>query len=443
MIDLQSASREELIELIAALMARVEALEEENRRLRAGTGGGTPLAVKPSRPPQEKHPRKHRDRAFVRRREVQADEIRTHAVESCPECGRNLQGGWEHASRQVIDVICQRWVTEHVLLGRWCGVCRKVWVPKVEAREYGVQGKRRFGASVQALVATLHVGCRVPLQMIPRLLRELCGLHLSTGGVVKLLDGVKRAGEWELARLKERVRNAPAVCADETGWREDGENGYLWGFFTEQERYFEYHKTRAAVVPEEVLGEEFAGVVTCDFYAGYNKVGRLQRCWPHLLRDAQELAELNADRAAVVAWVQALHALYHEAKECCRSLGEVPPEARVRQRARRRFEQLAAHLAKPYADDPEAPQRVLAQRLLKHLHELFVFVADPRVPGDNNLAERSLRPAVIARKISGGTRSPKGSATRMGLMSLLGTWSAQGRPLLATCRHLLAPARAP
>jgi len=86
---------------------------------------------------------------------------------------------------------------------------------------------------------------------------------------------------------------------------------------------------------------------------------------------------------------------------------------------------------------------VLAQRLLKHLSELFVFVSDPAVPATNNLAERSLRPAVIARKISGGTRSPKGSATRMGLMSLLGTWAAQGKSQLQGCRELLLPTPAP
>jgi len=57
----------------------------------------------------------------------------------------------------------------------------------------------------------------------------------------------------------------------------------------------------------------------------------------------------------------------------------------------------------------------------------------------DNLAERSLRPSVIARKISGGTRSPKGSATRMGLMSLLGTWAAQGKGQLQGCREWLGP----
>ena len=443
-MDLPSASREELIELVSTLLAevgrleaRVTELEEENRRLRTGPGGGSPLAVKPSRPPKEKRPRQPRDRAFVRRREQQPDEVRTHAVEFCPQCGRKLHGGWRHASREVIEVVFQTRVIEHVLVGRWCGVCQQRRLPQVEASDFGVQGKRRLGTSVQALVALLHVGCRMPIRMLRQLLWEMGELSVSNGEIVALLDGVKQAGGLELGRLKQQLRSAPAVCGDETGWREDGQNGYLWGFFTPELRYYEYRDTRAGTVPEEVLGEDFGGVVTCDFYGGYNRLGVLQRCWVHLLRDAQELAERNADRPEVGAWAEALGELYREAKAFS------SPHPRARRRARRHFEQRAAALARPYAEDPEAPQRVLSQRILKHLHELFVFVADPRVPGDNNLAERSLRPAVIARKISGGTRSPKGSHTRMGLMSLLGTWSAQGRPLLATCRHLLLPARAP
>ena len=122
--------------------------------------------------------------------------------------------------------------------------------------------------------------------------------------VVKLLDGVREAGESELAALREKVRTSAAVCADETGWRQNGDNGYLWGFFTAGERYFEYRKSRAALVPEEILGEDFGGTITCDFYAAYNKLGVLQRCWFHLLKDARELAEINADRPQVGEWVE-------------------------------------------------------------------------------------------------------------------------------------------
>jgi hypothetical protein len=68
----------------------------------------------------------------------------------------------------------------------------------------------------------------------------------------------------------------------------------------------------------------------------------------------------------------------------------------------------------------------LGERVERFLPELFVFVARPEVPPDTNLAERSVRPFVIARKISGGSRSPQGSDTRMDLFSLFGTWAAQG-----------------
>lgn len=168
-----------------------------------------------------------------------------------------------------------------------------------------------------------------------------------------------------------------------------------------------------------------------------------QRCWSYLLRDAADLAELNADRPEVAAWAKKLKALYCEAKACCLALGESPADSRARRKERRRLERAAAALARPSAKDPNAPQRVLSQRIMKHLPELFLFVTDPAVPATNNLAERGLRPAVIGRKISGGTRSAKGSATRMGLMSLFGTWAAEGKGLLQGCRELLLPTPAP
>ncbi len=436
MQELTSASREELLEIIQSLLgrvqeleARVTQLEEENRRLRQG-GGGMPLVVKPSRPRKEKQPRKPRLQAFVRRRET-PDEVRYHAAECCPDCGRKLQGGWPHRRRQTIELVLQKKVVEHVLVGRWCGVCRKRVLP-TSANAFHAQGQRRFGVSVQSLVAMLHIGGRLPLRMIRRMLREMFGLHISEGESVALLEGVKQAGEEALQEILQHVRGSPGVCGDERcRGTEDGCNGYLWGFFTPTERYFVYRQSRAGAIPVEVLGEEFAGVVTCDFYGGYNRLGLLQRCWVHLLRDAWELVELNADRPEVAAWVEALQALYREAKAFSH------PQPRARRQARREFERQAAALAQPYAKEADAPQRVLAQRILKHRHELFVFVTDPEVPADNNLAERSLRPAVIARKISGGTRSPKGSDTKTALMSLFGTWAAQGKPLLASCQQLL------
>lgn len=80
----------------------------------------------------------------------------------------------------------------------------------------------------------------------------------------------------------------------------------------------------------------------------------------------------------------------------------------------------------------------LCERIERFLPELFVFVAVPGVPSHNNEAERSVRPLVIARKVSGGSRSPRGSQTRMSLASLFGTWMAQGLNPFQECLTLLS-----
>src|SRR5207249_875896 len=94
-------------------------------------------------------------------------------------------------------------------------------------------------------------------------------------------------------------------------------------------------------------------------------------------------------------------------------------EHQLRVAHQRAFEQRLWKLCQPYAHT-SVPQHTLCERVERFLPELFVFVAVPLVPAHNNLAERSVRPLVVARKISGGTRSAKGSRTRMGLASLFG-----------------------
>jgi len=226
--ELHTASREALLEIVlqqqeqitvlltrvAALEVRVAELEEENRQLRKGGGKAVPAWVKPNRLVGEKKDRKRRGQAFVRRREAHPDEIHEHALERCPDCGHRFTGGWEHRRRQVIEILPPRVrVIEHVVVARRCGICKKHHVPKLESRVLGVQGKRRFGVSVQALVALLHGRYRVPMKELRRLLRELCGLRISDGEIVALLDGVVAAGEPELARLQEAGAGlAGGVC---------------------------------------------------------------------------------------------------------------------------------------------------------------------------------------------------------------------------------------
>ena len=89
--------------------------------------------------------------------------------------------------------------------------------------------------------------------------------------------------------MLEQVRASPVVQGDETGWRQDGSNGYVWTFSTPSERYF-LRRGRDKGVVDEVLDSSFSGVLVSDFYAAYNHYpGLKQRCWAHLLRDIHDL----------------------------------------------------------------------------------------------------------------------------------------------------------
>ena len=213
-----------------------------------------------------------------------------------------------------------------------------------------------------------------------------------------------------------------------------GISGYIWSFSTGRVRYFVYRQSRSGQVAKEVLGELFDGVVVSDFYCGYSVLlTRHQRCWAHFYRDLKKLVDANPSDAAVGQWVDRVMSIYKQAKEFSSD------EERFRVRQRELFEQASLELARPYFKS-DKPQRILAERIERFLPELFVFVEDPRVPSENNAAERAVRPAVIARKISGGTRSAKGSPTKAVLMSLFGTWLVRGQDTMQMCRQMLISA---
>jgi hypothetical protein len=255
------------------------------------------------------------------------------------------------------------------------------------------------------------------------------------------LHRIKEYAQPVLDGLKAAIRASPAVQADETGWREDGINGYIWSVSTPLIRYYEYHHSRGGGVVKQLIGENYQGVLGSDFYAGYNiHHGLHQRCWVHFLRDIHDLKKLHPQDEALFTWAKDVKAVYEQAVAWAGQEPDLTLSPRKLERVRvaqqHVFEQRLWKLCQPYAHTT-APQHTLCERVEQFLPELFVFVAVPGVPAHNNLAERSVRPLVIARKISGGTRSPRGSETRMGLASLFGTWTAQQLNPFRQCLALL------
>jgi len=421
-------------EEVQALVVENAALRAENKALKERLAAlekrlGVPAFVKANRPKKEKPANGRKKRAAkhnqARRREAPT-RVETHAVDECTTCGYHLRGESEAYRRQVIELPEPQpvEVTEHHIVKRWCPVCQAWQQPEMKWAER-VVGQGRIGVRLATVVAYLHQSLRAPVRVIQAYLATLHQARLSVGEISGLLQRLHGQVRPAIAALKQSAQQQPVVHGDETGWREDGQNGYVWCLATGGEqpiRYYEYDRSRAGAVVRRLLGTSFRGHLVSDFYGGYNVYsGPHQRCWVHLLRDLKQLRDDHQADGERLAWVLAVQLQYRLAKEAA-CLAD-PAERRREYDA---LWQRTHLLGLQYAQVKHHPCQAMAKRLLRHGDELYQFVLHPVVPADNNLAERALRPMVVQRKISGGTRSRAGSDARLGLASLFGTWQARG-----------------
>jgi len=431
-------------EELAAALARVVELEARLNQQR-----DPPAFVKRNRP-QAEGPRPLRKKRAAEhntsRRRERPTRIERHGLERCPECHYRLRGESLDYSRQVVELPPPQpvEVVEHQVVKRWCPHCERWRSPPLDLKGQ-VMGQGRIGVGIASLVAYLRTTLRLPVRRIQEYLRTLHRCMLSVGEIVGLTHGVGRGLQPQAEALVAQVRASQVVHGDESGWREDGQNGYVWAFVTagaEAVRYYTYDRSRSHHVVQRVLGAEFRGWLVSDFYAAYNFYpSRHQRCWVHLLRDLHELKEAQPEVAEVGAWAVAVRQLYDEAQAWLQTHATATVAERTQEYVH--LFQQACVLGGRYTFAYTHPCCALAKRLLRHQDELFQFVLVPGLPADNNLAERSLRPLVVIRKISGGSRSRQGTKTRLILASLLSTWAARNlNPFLQCLAALQQPALA-
>lgn len=443
----EKPSYEELVALvleqrriIAQLQKRVAELEQQ-----LGLGGPPPpsVSIKASKPKRAVQKRKPRHLQFSRRKETATQTV-DHVPDACPDCGRALSGGGPGRVRQVIDVPpVTVEITDHVLHDRWCGVCRKRVRAQVDFSHW-VSGKRRIGHHLTSWIVNLHIGARVPLRTLQSILKQLYSVHLSLGEMTDLLGLVACKAGATIKAIKEEVRSSSVLHADETGWRQNGEYRCLWSLSTEAVRWFHIDERRTAEVAASLIGENFDRTLVTDFYAAYNHIpGRHQRCWPHFQRALERLRLHPLLDETLEQWIDAVLHLWSEGRQYrafCRSKPRFGASVFDRKRKRQKLEQQLYALAEPHleADAESVPQATLARRIGLFLGELFTFVEYPEVPDDNNAAERAIRPAVILRKVCGGTRSSQGTGVKADLMTLIETWKLQGKDPIAECKAILS-----
>ena len=403
----------------------VPAFVKANVPVRRGKGPGRPAGHPPARRARPQHIDQHLEVPWPKD---------AQGVCSCPQCHAQLQEIQRH-QRLVEDILPPKLVVTcyHTVSG-YCPGCRR----RIESRApeqppaAGVAASQ-IGLNALATAALLRVQYRLPYRLISQLLADLPGLHLSPAALARQMQ---RLGQWlegEYDRLKVFLRFAPAVHMDETSWRVDGHNQWLWTLLDERHTLFHVAPSRGQKVVQELLGEVFGGTLVSDFYSAYGTLDcRKQKCLVHLLRELRDTAAQNPDFARGPLRRRLKRVL----KELFLLRRQRPKlSARVYEVRGRRLEARLKELARTCWQEADAER--IAARLRKHEKELTVFLWDPAVDPDNNAAERALRPAVVLRKITGGSRSQRGARATAVLMSVVRTALQQDRPLLETIRTLI------
>lgn len=331
---------------------------------------------------------------------------------ACPCCGGGLVDfpGEDETVRELIDCHPLPTFRRRVRVpARYCPHCQKPVRPRIP----GVLPKTRLCNNVLARTASEHYLDGVPMGTVAR------RLNVSKGTLLHEMHRFAVLAMPAYENLKCVFRQAEVKYADETPWRTDGNNGYAWLFIGGPVRLFVCKGTRAMSVPAEVLADSTGALMT-DRYPGYNCfAGERAYCLEHLKRDTEDIVLNNPKSRECITFADRLIPLLAKAMSLRAAYSGDPVTYFVQAASiKYKAEQIVA-----------APAR---HPSVQHIQDVFrensariwLWTVDPRIPCENNTAERGVRPLAIARKVSHGSQSIKGRETRSVLMSILHTLNA-------------------
>ena len=353
------------------------------------------------------------------------DKTHEYRLTHCPDCETPLRPSDEAPQVvQQIELVTQPVVIhEHRGLPYWCRCCEEVKygpLPK-EVKAAGLVGPR-----LTVLVAYLKGVCHASFSTIRKFFRDVLRTPISRGQLAKVIGKVTSAMDSAYEELLARLPSEGRLNVDETGHKENGKRFWTWCFRAEAFTLFKIDASRSHEVLLDVLGKEFDGILGCDYFGAYRKYMVdfhvvLQFCLAHLIRDVRYLTTLTdpvtknyGDR--VLDGLRRLFRVFHRRET-------MKPHAF--QRALERERKALVAVAKRAPDRSEAQN--IAERFRKHGDSYFEFITTPGVSPTNNLAEQAIRFVVIDRKITQGTRSPKGRQWCERIWSAIATCTQQGR----------------
>lgn len=435
----QKPTYEELVATIEELRARIVELEAELAKARKNSETSSkppssdmvnpkPKNRKPGRPKKRKrggqpgHPR-HERKAFE---ESEIDSYIDYYLDGCPDCGGHIELDYEKPRilQQVDFVPAPIIINEHRSLGCWCESCQKMHYAPIpeDVRRAGLVGPR-----LTALVAYLKGACHCSFSTIRKFIRDVVGMKISRGHLRKVCAKVGDSLDTAYEQLLHLLPDEDRVNVDETGHKDSGKRMWTWCFRASLYTLFKIDASRGSHVLVEVLGNEFAGVLGCDYFSAYRKYMSdfnvlIQFCLAHLIRDVKFLVNHpNAEnRRYGTRILKSLRDMFHVIHR---------REAMTPSGFERRLKEMGQDLlwqATHYVP-PTREAKNLARRFENHGESYIQFMTTPDVDPTNNIAEQAIRFVVIDRHVTQGSRSEAGQRWLERIWTTIATCTQQGR----------------
>lgn len=357
---------------------------------------------------------------------------RLAAPDTCPDCGTPCTGDRVERDRIVEDIEITRptVITRFIIERAWCPQCRRYHESPVTA----ALPHHRLGWHVLLFVVYQKVAMGLSYGKIQRELQRYFGLTVSHGELPGMVAEVAQLFGPAYARLIALMRKQRAIHIDETSWKVDGTPHWLWVFISDAVALYVMSRSRGSRVPTALLGPDFDGTIISDFFSAYSPLDvDKAKCWAHVLAEGHRLAKGKPPDAEGRRLHEALHELFLEMGLALEEAAADP--ARCSVLASEMRERLLAVAQQPWKD---WDCKRLAERVIKHVDELLVWLVNPDVAATNNAAERGLRGAVVTRKTAFGSRSKYGAQSFARMLSIITTMELQGQDFFTSAHTALS-----
>ena len=438
----------ELERQLAAALARIAELERlldqrtrDGKRQAAPFSKGIPTS-NPQKPGRKPGP-DYGTQAFRRLPERDPDQvIDVPLPRHCPRCGGRTRE--EHVGRQFqVEIPRQPIVRRFDVHIGVCACCGRRVHPRHSLQTSDALGAAavQIGPDAQSLIAWLKNKLGLSYGDVTTLFHDAFGIELTRGAAAHIVRRAGQRAEPMYDAFKAMIAQRDTVYPDETGWKIGGRLHWLWDFVTDLFTVYVIRPSRGVDVPGEVLGMDYAGRMTHDGWAPYDRFAqaRHQQCITHLLRRAKEIIEqLGAKSSPFAGKIKEflLDALALRDRRRDGSIGD-PGFAIALGRLEKRLDRLLAVRPRGKAC------RTFRNHLHKHRDQLLTFLYEENLEASNWPAEQAIRPAVVNRKVFGGNRTWTGAHALEVLASLFATCQQNAIDALTVLSNVLRGARSP